>query len=220
MSGEQKVKEGDEIKTQIECSNRDELLVFSDNCQVYKAKLDDFDDTKASVLGDYLPAKLQMDENEQVSYICVLGEYKGSMLFVFENGKVAKVDVSAYETKTNRKKLINAYSDKSPLVAAIYLKEDKDIVLESQGGRKLLFNSAVLLSKTTKNTQGIQVMTLKKKNDKIVSVHFYKEGEFEKNGATDQKIFLLQAPCRVRRISASKSRFNLLCRPFARQTRF
>lgn len=180
MSGEQKVKEGDEIKTQIECSNRDELLVFSDNCQVYKAKLDDFDDTKASVLGDYLPAKLQMDENEQVSYICVLGEYKGSMLFVFENGKVAKVDVSAYETKTNRKKLINAYSDKSPLVAAIYLKEDKDIVLESQGGRKLLFNSAVLLSKTTKNTQGIQVMTLKKKNDKIVSVHFYKEGEFEK----------------------------------------
>lgn len=180
MSGEQKVKEGDEIRTQIECSNRDELLVFSDNCQVYKAKLDDFDDTKASVLGDYLPAKLQMDENEQVSYICVLGEYKGSMLFVFENGKVAKVDVSAYETKTNRKKLINAYSDKSPLVAAIYLKEDKDIVLESQGGRKLLFNSAVLLSKTTKNTQGIQVMTLKKKNDKIVSVHFYKEGEFEK----------------------------------------
>lgn len=180
MSGEQKVKEGDEIKTQIECSNRDELLVFSNNCQVYKAKLDDFDDTKASVLGDYLPAKLQMDENEQVSYICVLGEYKGSMLFVFENGKVAKVDVSAYETKTNRKKLINAYSDKSPLVAAIYLKEDKDIVLESQGGRKLLFNSAVLLSKTTKNTQGIQVMTLKKKNDKIVSVHFYKEGEFEK----------------------------------------
>ena len=133
MSGEQKVKEGDEIRTQIECSNRDELLVFSDNCQVYKAKLDDFDDTKASVLGDYLPAKLQMDENEQVSYICVLGEYKGSMLFVFENGKVAKVDVSAYETKTNRKKLINAYSDKSPLVAAIYLKEDKDIVLESQG---------------------------------------------------------------------------------------
>ncbi|UKI23641.1 MAG: hypothetical protein L6V88_04325 [Anaerotruncus sp.] len=95
-----KVKEGDEIKTQIECSNRDELLVFSDNCQVYKAKLYDFDDTKASVLGDYLPAKLQMDENEQVSYICVLGEYKGSMLFVFvKNGKVAKVDVSAYETK-------------------------------------------------------------------------------------------------------------------------
>ena len=180
MSGEQKVKEGDEIKEQIECSNRDELLVFSNQCQVYKAKLDDFADTKASVLGDYLPAKLQMDESEQVSYVCVVGEYKGYMLFVFENGKVAKVDISAYETKTNRKKLINAYSDKSPLVAAVYLSEDRDIVLESQGGRKLLFNSAVLLSKTTKNTQGIQVMTLKKKNDKIISIHFYKEGEFEK----------------------------------------
>ena len=179
MSGEQKVKEGDEIKEQIECSNRDELLVFSNQCQVYKAKLDDFADTKASVLGDYLPAKLQMDESEQVSYVCVVGEYKGYMLFVFENGKVAKVDISAYETKTNRKKLINAYSDKSPLVAAVYLSEDRDIVLESQGGRKLLFNSAVLLSKTTKNTQGIQVMTLKKKNDKIISIHFYKEGEFE-----------------------------------------
>ena len=210
MSGEQKVKEGDEIKTQIECSNRDELLVFSDNCQVYKAKLDDFDDTKASVLGDYLPAKLQMDENEQVSYICVLGEYKGSMLFVFENGKVAKVDVSAYETKTNRKKLINAYSDKSPLVAAIYLKEDKDIVLESQGGRKLLFNSAVLLSKTTKNTQGIQVMTLKKKNDKIVSVHFYKEGEFEKEWRYRPKNFPV---CRRRAECGGYRRANhvLIC---------
>lgn len=180
MSGEQKVKEGDAIERSEECSNKDELLVFTSLHQVYKAKLDDFQDTKASVLGEYLPGKLEMDENETVLYTAVLKEYKGYMIFVFENGKLAKVDLSAYETKTNRKKLINAFSDKSPLAEAVYLEEDKDIVITSQSGRNLLLNTAVVMPKTTKNTQGVQAMTLKKKSDKVISLHLYQPGEFEK----------------------------------------
>lgn len=180
MSGEQKVKEGDRITESVECSNRDELLVFTTSHQVYKAKLDDFQDTKASVLGEYLPAKLSMDEGEEAVYVAVVGEYKGYMIFVYENGKLAKVDISAYETKTNRKKLINAYSDKAPLASAVYLPEDADIVICANNGRKLLLNTAAVLSKTTKSTQGIQAMTLKKKSDKVDSVYLYQQGEFEK----------------------------------------
>lgn len=179
MSGEQKVKEGDRMLPEIECSNKDELLFFTNQCQVYKAKVDDFADTKASVLGEYVPSKLEMGEGELLSYMAVLSEYSGYMIFVFENGKLAKVDVSAYETKTNRKKLINAYSDKSPLAQALYLKEDTDIVLCSSGGRMLLVNTGGIMSKTTKNTQGIAAMKLKK-NQKVTSIHLYKEGEFEK----------------------------------------
>lgn len=180
MSGEQKVKEGDVILEEAECSNKDELLVFTTKHQVYKAKVDDFNDTKASVLGEYLPSKLDMEEGEEVAYVAVVSEYKGYMIFVFENGKLAKVDISAYETKTNRKKLINAYCEKYPLAAALYLPEDTDIVLCANNSRKLLINTAVVLSKTTKNTQGVNIMTLKKKSDKVESVHIYQEGEFEK----------------------------------------
>ncbi len=180
MSGEQKLKEGDRIIESVECSNKDEILAFTNAHQVYKAKVDDFQDTKASVLGEYVPSKLDMEEKEEVSYIAVFSEYKGYMIFVFENGKIAKVDMSAYETKTNRKKLINAYSDKSPLAAALYLPEDTDIVICASNGRKLLVNTASILPKTTKNTQGVQAMTLKKKADKVESVHLYTEGEFEK----------------------------------------
>lgn len=180
MSGEQKVKEGDFIITETECSNKDEMLVFSNKSQVYKAKVDDFPDTKASLLGEYSPSKLDMDEGEETAYVAIFSEYKGYMIFVFENGKVAKVDLASYETKTNRKKLINAYSDKSPLVSAIYLPEDKDIVICNSNGRKLLLNTASIVPKTTKSTQGVQAMTLKKKTDKVESVHFYQEGEFEK----------------------------------------
>lgn len=180
MSGEQKVKEGDVIERSEECSNKDELLVFTSLHQVYKAKLDDFPDTKASVLGEYLPGKLEMEENEAVLYTAVVKEYKGYMIFVFENGKLAKVDLSAYETKTNRKKLINAFSDKSPLASAVYLEEDKDIVITSQSGRNLLLNTAIVMPKTTKNTQGVQAMTLKKKSDKVISLHLFQPGEFEK----------------------------------------
>lgn len=180
MSGEQKVKEGDSIVEEIECSNKDEILVFTTAHQVYKAKLDDFTDTKASVLGEYLPAKLDMEEGEEPVYTAVISEYKGSMIFVFENGKLAKVDISAYETKTNRKKLINAYSDKFALAGALYLKEDADIVISASNGRRLLINTAVVLSKTTKNTQGVSAMTLKKKTDKVTGVRLYNQGEFEK----------------------------------------
>ena len=180
MSGEQKLKEGDRILETVECSNRDEILAFSNKNQVYKAKVDDFQDTKASVLGEYVPSKLNMEEGEEIAYIAVFSEYKGYMIFVFENGKIAKVDMSAYETKTNRKKLINAYSDKAPLSAALYLEEDTDIVICGSNGRKLLLNTASILPKTTKNTQGVQAMTLKKKSDRVESVHLYNEGEFEK----------------------------------------
>lgn len=180
MSGEQKLKEGDKIIETVECSNRDEILAFSTRAQVYKAKLDDFQDTKASVLGEYVPSKLNMEEGEETAYIAVFSEYKGYMIFVFENGKIAKVDMAAYETKTNRKKLINAYSDKSPLVSALYLAEDTDIVICGSNGRKLLVNTASVSPKTTKSTQGVQAMTLKKKSDKVVSIHLYQEGEFEK----------------------------------------
>lgn len=179
MSGEQKLKEGDKMLPEIECSNKDELLFFTNEHQVYKSKADDFADTKASALGEYVASKLEMAENEKVIYMAVLSEYTGYMIFVFENGKLAKVDVSAYQTKTNRKKLINAYSSKSPLAQAIYIKEDTDIVLCSSGGKMLLVNTAAILPKTTKDTQGIAAMKLKK-TQKVTSLHLYKEGEFEK----------------------------------------
>lgn len=179
MSGEQKVKEGDKMLPEIECSNKDELLFFTNNHQVYKSKADDFTDTKASVLGEYVPSKLDMDEGEQVIYMAVLSAYSGYMLFAFENGKLAKVDMAAYATKTNRKKLINAYSNKSPLAGAIYIREDTDIVLSSSGGRRLLINTAGVLPKTTKDTQGIAAMKLKK-TQKVISIHIHFENEFEK----------------------------------------
>ena len=179
MSGEQKVKEGDKIISETECSNKDELLFFTNQHQVYKSKVDDFIDTKASVLGEYIPSKLEMGDGEQVAYMALIREYKGYMIFVFENGKLAKVDVSAYQTKTNRKKLLNAYSNKSPLAQAIYIEEDTDIVICSSSGRMLLVNTAGILPKTTKDTQGISCMKLKKTH-KVTSLHLYKEGEFEK----------------------------------------
>ena len=179
LSGEQKLKEGDKMLPEIECSNKDELLFFTNNRQVYKTHVDDFADTKASVLGEYVPGKLEMAEGEQVIYMAVLSEYKGYMIFAYENGKLAKVDISAYATKTNRKKLINAYSGKAELAQAIYIQEDTDIVLCSSSGRMLLINTAGILPKTTKDTQGISAMKLKKTH-KVMSLHLYKPGEFEK----------------------------------------
>lgn len=179
MSGEQKIKERDTLLPEIECSNKDELLFFTNQCQVYKAKVDDFADTKASVLGEYVPGKLEMAEDEQVVYTAVISDYTGYMIFVFENGKLAKVDMASYATKTNRKKLINAYSNKSPLAQAIYIKEDTELVICSSSGRMLLVNTGAILPKTTKDTQGISAMKLKKTH-KVVSLHIYQEGEFEK----------------------------------------
>lgn len=179
MSGEQKVKEGDAVLKTIECSNKDEILAFTNLNQVYKAKADDFPDSKASHLGTYVAGRLEMQPDEKVIYICVVKEYKGYMIFAFENGKVAKVDITAYQTKTNRKKLLKAYSAKSPLAACEYIEDDTELVLCSTNGRMLLFNTAAIAAKATKDTIGVSVMT-QKKNHKLDSMHFYQEGEFEK----------------------------------------
>ena len=163
MSGEQKFKEGDSLSFTRETTNRAEFLVFTDKFQCYKSRLSDFDDGKASLLGDYLPQKLGFEPGENLVSLQFCGDYKGFVLFFFENGKAAKVPLSAYETKTNRKKLTGAYSDKSPLVAAMVLEEDAQIALYSSDGRAAVFSTAQLLPKTTRNTQGVAVMTLKKK---------------------------------------------------------
>ena len=163
MSGEQKFKEGDSLSFARETTNRAEFLVFTDKFQCYKSRLSDFDDGKASLLGDYLPQKLGFEPGENLVSLQFCGDYKGFVLFFFENGKAAKVPLSAYETKTNRKKLTGAYSDKSPLVAAMVLEEDAQIALYSSDGRAAVFSTAQLLPKTTRNTQGVAVMTLKKK---------------------------------------------------------
>ena len=179
MSGEQKVKEGDEVERTFECSNKDEILAFTDKFNVYKAKVDDFDDSKASQLGTFVASKLEMEQDEKVVYICVIREYKGYMIFAFENGKVAKVDISAYQTKTNRKKLIKAYSSKAPLTAVKYIEEDAELVLTSSNGRMLILNTGAISPKSTKDTIGVAVMT-QKKNQHLESMRYYKEGEFEK----------------------------------------
>ena len=163
MSGEQKFKEGDSLSFSQEATNRGELLVFTDKFQCYKSRLSDFDDGKASQLGDYLPQKLGMEPGENVIQVILAGDYKGFVLFFFENGKAAKVPLSAYETKTNRKKLVGAYSDKSPLVRVVGLEQDVQMAVYSTDGRAAIFSTAQLLPKTTKNTQGVAVMTLKKK---------------------------------------------------------
>ena len=163
MNAEQKYKEGDALAQSFETSNAAEVMFFTDKCQVYKSRLSDFDDTKASALGDYLPAKLGMDEGESVVYMVLPGDYRGWMLFFFENGKAAKVELSAYRTTSNRRKLTGAYSDKSPLRTALCLREDCELAVYSTEPRVLVFSTALLGSKTTRATQGVAVMTLKKK---------------------------------------------------------
>ena len=163
MSGEQKFKEGDSLRATVESTNRAEMLVFTDRCQCYKTRLSDFEDGKASLLGDYLPQKLGMDPGENVLQVIFPGDSKGFVLFFFENGKVAKVPLSAYETKTNRKKLTGAFSDKSPVVRILSLAADTQIAVYSSDGRAMIFSTADLLPKTTRNTIGVAVMSLKKK---------------------------------------------------------
>ena len=179
MGGEQKLKEGDEMVCAINSRNSAELLFFTDKCQVYKAKASDFEDTKASALGDFIPSKLEFEKDEKPIYMAVTSDYKGYMLFVFENGKVAKVTMSGYATKTNRKKLIKAYSDKSPIVSAMYIEEDTEVVLSSTAGRHLLVNTGAISPKAAKDTAGVNVMTLKKYH-KVQEVRLYKDGEFTK----------------------------------------
>ena len=179
MSGTQKLKDGDEIAQTVETTNSSELLFFTNKCQVYKSRACDFDDTKASVLGDYVAAKLEMEEGELPVYMAVTSDYSGYMMFFFENGKAAKVSLDAYRTVTKRKKLIKAFSDKSPVAAVMQLAADEEIVVISSAGRHLLLNTAVILPKTTKDTIGVGVMALKK-GQRLMSARKYREGEFAK----------------------------------------
>ena len=163
MSGEQKFKEGDSLNFSVETTNRCEILAFTDKFQCYKSRLSDFEDGKASQLGEYLPQKLGFDPGENLLQVILAGDYKGFVLFFFENGKVAKVPLSAYETKTNRRKLTGAYCDKSPLIKVMALDADEQMAVYSSDGRCAIFSTAQLLPKTTRNTQGVAVLTLKKK---------------------------------------------------------
>lgn len=179
MSSNHKLKDGDEIAQTCEFSNNGELLFFTDKCQVYKAKAADFADTKASALGEYVPAKLGMDEGENAVYMVATKDYKGMLLFAFENGKLAKVPLEAYQTKTNRKKLTGAYSDKSPLAGMVFFTEDKEFLLKASSGRMLLIHSGAINLKTTRSTQGVAVMKLKK-GHRLFEISEYVEGTFAK----------------------------------------
>ena len=163
MADAQKYKEGDSLRQSVETTSRAEVMFFTSRQQVYKCRLSDFDDSKASVLGDYLPSKLGMEAEESVVGMVLPGDYSGSLLFFFENGKAARVELSAYATTSNRRKLTGAYSDKSPLTAMLHLREDQELALYSTEVRALIFNTALLAPKTTRSAQGVQVMTLKSK---------------------------------------------------------
>lgn len=177
MSGEQKLKDGDEIIQELEFTNNCDLLFFTDKCQVYKAKADDFAQTKASVLGDYVAAKLGFDEGENAVKMVVTKDYKGMLLFAFENGKAAKVPLESYATKTNRKKLTGAYSDKSPLVGLLYMPEDEEVLFKASSGNMLLVHTGALALKTTRSTQGVAVLK-PKKGHRLFSIEHYKDGTF------------------------------------------
>lgn len=162
MSGEQKLKDGDRMSVHMEVTNKTELLFFTDKCQVYKTRASAFEDTKASVLGDYIPVKLGFEENENLIYMAAAEEnYEGYMLFFFTNGKAAKVPLNSYETKTNRRKLANAYSGKQELCGIMFIKEDTNVIVRSSAGKALIFNTALLTPKSTRDTIGVQVMTLR-----------------------------------------------------------
>ena len=172
MSGEQKLKEGDKIVQQIESNNAAELLFFSDKCQVYKTRTAEFDDSKASILGDFVPSKLDFEQGENAIYMTETKDYKGFMIFVFQNGRISKVPLSSYETKTNRKKLIKAYCEKYPLHTVLHIKEETELLLKSTNGRMLIVNTASIPAKTTKDNGGIGVMT-QKKGQQILEVSLY-----------------------------------------------
>ena len=179
MNSEQKFKEGDRLLRSVETDNNAELLFFTNAQQCYKARVSDFEDTKASVLGDFVAGKLQMDPGEVPLFMAVTTDYKGYMMYFFENGKAAKVPLSVFQTKTNRKKLIKAFSDKSPVAAFVQLGEDTDLVVVSSAGRMLLISTGAISPKTTKDTAGVAVMTLKK-GQRVMQVKPYTEGMFQK----------------------------------------
>ena len=169
MSSEQRLKEGDAVRYEIETKNNAWLLFFTNRAQVYKCRVGDFGDTKASAMGEYLPAKLGMEEGEVPIYVTVTSDYRGHMVFFFQNGKAAKVPLSSYETKQNRRKLVGAYSDKAELAAVRELPEEGELAVQTTNGRLLLVHSTQIPEKATRNTMGVAVITLKK-NARIASV--------------------------------------------------
>ena len=179
MSNNHKLKDGDEIVQTVEFSNNGDLLFFTDKCQVYKAKAADFADTKASTLGDYVAAKLGMDEGENAVYMVATKDYKGLLIFAFENGKLAKVPLESYATKTNRKKLTGAYGDKSPLAGMCFVEDDREFLLTASSGRMLLVHSGAVSLKTTRSTQGVAVLKLKK-GHRLFEIKEYEERSFAK----------------------------------------
>lgn len=181
MSGEQKLKESDALVQTVETTNGCELLFFTDRCQVYKSSASEFEDGKASVLGDYLPAKLGFDEGESLVGMVVTKQYDGWLLFVFASGKAAKVELSSYVTKTRRRRLVNAYSDKAPLAAMFHLPEDREIVLTSSAGRLLLLDTGAVPVKSTHTTQGVAAMTLKP-GQTVTDARLYEDGAFKNPG--------------------------------------
>ena len=170
MSGEQKYKEGDELSQSFEATNRSEILLLTDKQQMYKARVSDFEDGKASQLGIFLPVKLQMDEGESIIAMILPGDYSKHLLIVFENGKAARIELAAYETRTNRRKLVNACSDKSPVKAVMLIEEETDIACYSSDDRVLIFNTAQLQPKSSRSTQGVNVMSLKAKRTLVKAV--------------------------------------------------
>ena len=166
MSGEQKVKEGDAVQMTVECTNKSEIIFLTDKVQAYKCRLHEFDDGKASLLGDYLPQKLQMSDGERVIFCFLPGDYSGHLLYVYENGKVAKIPVKSFDTKSNRRRLTGAYCDKSPLVSVLHLPEEGEVVLYSTDSRALVVSTAAVAAKATRSSQGVAVMALKK-NKKV-----------------------------------------------------
>ena len=166
MSGEQKVKEGDAVAMTTECTNKSEIIFLTDKVQAYKCRLHEFDDGKASLLGDYLPQKLQMSDGERVIFCFLPGDYSGHLLYVYENGKVAKIPVKSFDTKSNRRRLTGAYCDKSPLVSVLHLSEEGEAVLYSTDSRALVVSTAAVAAKATRSSQGVVVMSLKK-NKKV-----------------------------------------------------
>ena len=178
MSGEQKYKDGDALKLSFEATNASELLILTDRQQMYKARLSDFEDCKASTLGIYLPTRLKMDEGESIITMLDPKDYKNHLLFAFENGKIARVELSAYETKTNRKKLIGAYSDKSPLCAVLVLEGERDILCTASDNRALIFNTSLMQPKASRSTQGVAVMSLKAKR-KMTGAVFAEESSIK-----------------------------------------
>lgn len=182
MNSEQKLKESDEIIQSVSATNYSDILFFTNKAQVYKSKAYNFNDTKASSIGEYVPANLGFEKDEKIAYMAVTTDYIGFMIFCFASGKVAKVDMKSYSTKTNRKKLVKAYFEDDKLVNCYYLQEDKDVIMKSSSGKALIVNTSLISLKQTKNTQGIAVMK-QKRGHKLISTNIYEPGSLKEENS-------------------------------------